>query len=100
MPRKQTAAPEKSPVHKESAPLRKSSDRETRQTTLSPESTRVYEAVIDRAIQVIGDEERAMRWMGTPVPALDYATPISRLHDSQGQADVLRVLTQLEHGVL
>jgi RNA polymerase sigma factor (sigma-70 family) len=58
------------------------------------------EEVINRAVEVIGDEEQAMRWLGTPVRALDYATPISRLHDSEGQAQVLRVLSQLEHGVL
>jgi putative toxin-antitoxin system antitoxin component (TIGR02293 family) len=58
------------------------------------------EEVVNRAIEVIGDEEQAMRWLGTPVRALDYATPISRLHDSEGQAQVLRVLSQLEHGVL
>ena len=58
------------------------------------------EAVINRVVEVIGDEEQAMRWLGSPVRALNYATPISRLHDPQGQAAVLRVLTQLEHGVL
>ena len=57
-------------------------------------------AVIERAVEVIGDRQEAMRWLGTPVPALNYATPISRLNDAYGQADVLRVLTQLEHGVL
>jgi putative toxin-antitoxin system antitoxin component (TIGR02293 family) len=56
--------------------------------------------VISRAIQVIGDEQTAMRWLGTPVSAFDYATPISLLTDSEGQAAVLRVLTQVEHGVL
>lgn len=58
------------------------------------------EAVITRATEVIGDEQAAMRWLGTPVRALDYATPISRLNDPEGQAAVLNVLTQLEHGVL
>jgi hypothetical protein len=58
------------------------------------------EAIINRAIEVIGDEQQAMRWLGTPVRALDYATPISLLHDAPGQSQVLRVLTQLEHGVL
>lgn len=56
--------------------------------------------VITRAIEVIGDEQEALRWLGTPVRALDYATPISRLNDLEGQAAVLNVLTQLEHGVL
>jgi hypothetical protein len=58
------------------------------------------EAVIERAVEVIGDRAQAMRWLGTPVRALNYATPISRLHEPQGQDDVLRVLVQLEHGVL
>ena len=62
--------------------------------------SRAREAVINRAIEVIGDEQVALRWLGTPVRALDYATPISRLNDPEEQAIVLNVLTQLEHGVL
>ncbi len=56
--------------------------------------------VIQRVIDVIGDQEEAMRWLGTPVRALDYATPISCLYDASGRERVLSVLTQLEHGVL
>jgi putative toxin-antitoxin system antitoxin component (TIGR02293 family) len=58
------------------------------------------ETVICRAIEVIGDEKEAMRWLGTPVPALGYSTPISLLINPEGQTAVLNVLTQLEHGVL
>lgn len=58
------------------------------------------ETVINRAIDVIGDKKIAMRWLGTPVPALDYATPVSLLDDVEGQSAVLNVLTKLEHGVL
>ena len=58
------------------------------------------ETVICRAIEVIGDGKEAMRWLGTPVPALGYATPISLLDNLKGQTAVLNVLTQLEHGVL
>jgi len=68
-------------------------------STQRPRS-RDREAVINRAVEVIGDAQDAMRWLGTPVRALDYATPISRLNDSEGQTAVLNVLTQLEHGVL
>ncbi|MBZ5622218.1 MAG: MbcA/ParS/Xre antitoxin family protein [Acidobacteriia bacterium] len=57
------------------------------------------EVVINRAIEVIGDKEEAMRWLGMPVRALGYATPISRLNDRDGQTAVLDVLDQLEHGV-
>jgi putative toxin-antitoxin system antitoxin component (TIGR02293 family) len=56
--------------------------------------------IIRRAIEVIGDREEAMRWLGTPVRALDYATPISCIHDPISRQKVLSVLTQLEHGVL
>jgi hypothetical protein len=58
------------------------------------------ESVLARATTVIGTRERATRWLGTPVRALDYATPISRLHDAEGTEEVLAVLDQLEHGVL
>lgn len=58
------------------------------------------EPVIQQAIRVIGSREDAMRWLGTPVRALGFATPISRLHDSAGKDQVLSVLTNLEHGVL
>jgi uncharacterized protein (DUF2384 family) len=58
------------------------------------------EPIVRRVIEVIGDRDDAMRWLGTPVRALDYATPISRLHDPESREQVLSVLTQLEHGVL
>lgn len=32
-------------------------------------------SVLDRAVEVIGARSEAMRWMGTPVRVLDYATP-------------------------
>jgi putative toxin-antitoxin system antitoxin component (TIGR02293 family) len=56
--------------------------------------------VFRRATEVIGSDAEAMRWMGTPVRDLDYATPISLLHDSQGLQSVLSLLGRLEHGVL
>lgn len=58
------------------------------------------EPIVQRAVEVIGGPEEAMRWLGTPVRALGYATPVSRLHDPTGRAQVLSVLAQLEHGVL
>ena len=57
-------------------------------------------AVIRRTVEVIGDRSSAMRWLGTPVRALNYATPISLLHDPDGRDAVLSVLGRLEHGVL
>jgi putative toxin-antitoxin system antitoxin component (TIGR02293 family) len=57
-------------------------------------------AIIARATEVIGDKRAALRWMGTPVRALDYATPISLLNNQAGRNAVLGVLTRIEHGVL
>ncbi len=57
------------------------------------------DSVLERAIEVIGSKEAAMRWLGTPVRALGYATPISRLASSQGQEEVRMILGRLEYGV-
>ncbi|MGA2249766.1 antitoxin Xre/MbcA/ParS toxin-binding domain-containing protein [Terracidiphilus sp.] len=59
----------------------------------------VQSAVIRRAIEVIGDQPAAMCWLGTPVRALNYATPISLMHDANGRERVLAVLGRIEHGV-
>ena len=57
-------------------------------------------SVLHRAAEVLGDRSNAMRWLGTPVHALNYATPISLLHDSKGREEVLTLLGRLEYGVL
>ncbi len=58
------------------------------------------DSVLSRAVEVIGDAGEAMRWMGTPVRALGYATPVSLLGTEEGASSVLAVLSKLEHGVL
>lgn len=57
-------------------------------------------AVIERATEVIGNRDRALRWMGTPVQALNYATPVSLLGSKKGRNAILATLHNLEHGVL
>ena len=57
------------------------------------------DGVIERAAEVLGDREKALRWLGTPVRALDYATPISLLSDPAGKERVLTILTRMEHGI-
>jgi putative toxin-antitoxin system antitoxin component (TIGR02293 family) len=59
----------------------------------------VLDSVIVRTTEVIGDPDEAMRWLGTPVRALEYATPISVLGTSEGTECVEDVLGQMEHGV-
>ena len=58
------------------------------------------DAVIERAVEVIGNQDFAMRWLGTPVPALNYATPISLLANPRGRGEVMAALNRLEHGVM
>lgn len=58
------------------------------------------DAILAEAIAVIGDKAEAMRWMGTPVRALDYATPVSLIHTAKGRKAISTVLSRLEHGVL
>jgi putative toxin-antitoxin system antitoxin component (TIGR02293 family) len=70
-------------------------------TNLPPTSKQsVLERVLERAIEVIGTREDALRWLGTPVRALNYATPISLLLDDAGADQVLAILTNLENGIL
>jgi uncharacterized protein (DUF2384 family) len=57
------------------------------------------DAIIDRATEVIGDRQEAMRWLGTPVCGLDFATPISLLGTEEGQIRVTDILGQMEHGI-
>ena len=56
-------------------------------------------SIIERATEVIGDRQEAMRWLGTPVRGLDYATPISLLATDEGAQRVSDILGQIEHGV-
>lgn len=58
------------------------------------------QAVFVRAVEVLGNREKAERWMDTPVRALDYATPNSMLDSSAGCETVPTVLDRLESFVL
>jgi putative toxin-antitoxin system antitoxin component (TIGR02293 family) len=55
--------------------------------------------ILQRAVEVIGDREQALRWFGTPVRALNFHTPVSQLATRQGKEAVESVLTRLENGV-
>jgi hypothetical protein len=54
---------------------------------------------IDRVTLVVGDRETALRSMGTPAQALDYATPISLLNTDDCFGRVTNVLEQLRHWI-
>jgi hypothetical protein len=66
---------------------------------MKQEDAEQREKVLFRAIEVIEDKERALRWMGTPVRGLGFATPVSLLGTAKGRGEVLKILDQLEHGV-
>ena len=57
------------------------------------------EFIIARAAEVIGDRDKALRWLGTPVRGLDFATPISLLGTEEGARRVDTILGQMEHGI-
>jgi hypothetical protein len=60
---------------------------------------KAIDEMIARAAGVLGSREEGMRWLGTPVRGLDFATPISLLGTPEGVERVNDVLGQIEHGV-
>jgi putative toxin-antitoxin system antitoxin component (TIGR02293 family) len=67
---------------------------------MQPAQTRQFDEVVERATEVLENRQKALRWLGTPVRALEYATPISLLHSPEGQRAVLEVLDRIEYGVI
>jgi hypothetical protein len=59
----------------------------------------VIDEMIAKATEVIGSRDEAMRWLGTPVRALNFATPISILGTKDGVGRVNDVLGQMEYGI-
>lgn len=64
------------------------------------ETVESIDAIVERAVDVIGDRDEALRWLGTPVRALEYATPVSLLSTAEGQHLVLTALSKLSHGIV
>jgi len=53
--------------------------------------------VVAAAKEVFGPD-RGLRWLGTPVPALNYATPISLADTPAGRLEIHNALVNLAHG--
>lgn len=68
-------------------------------TAFLPQETENFRGMMARASEVLGSRDEAMRWLGTPIPALGLATPISILATNEGVQRINDVLTQMEHGV-
>jgi putative toxin-antitoxin system antitoxin component (TIGR02293 family) len=62
-------------------------------------STESLVDVTARAIEVLGTREKALRWLKTPVRALDDQTPLSLLGNPDGVVRVEDALGRIEHGV-
>jgi hypothetical protein len=52
-----------------------------------------------RATEVFGSSDKAMRWLETPVPSLDFRTPLSLLSSPEGMAEIEDTLGAIEHGI-
>ncbi len=65
------------------------------------ESERVFRiaALYDRAIEVLGDQERARAWFKEPKKALGMKTPLQYADTEPGAREVENLLGRLEYGV-
>lgn len=56
-------------------------------------------SLINRAKEVLGDEESAQHWLSTPKKALGGQIPIEVAKTKEGLESVYALLTRIEHGV-
>ena len=57
-------------------------------------------AVLERAMEVFGNEMKARGWFLKQVPALGHHTPYSFLDKPETRQEILDVLTRVEEGAL
>lgn len=59
------------------------------------------EIIWARAIEVFANQEKAQRWMQTPLPILNGSTPeqYSLSGDKEKQREVLTILGQIDYGI-
>ena|ERR1041385_3211226 len=65
------------------------------------ESERLWELaqLLFRATDVFDDEKEAVRWLKSPIRALDDHTPLDYAHTAVGIREVENVLGRIEHGI-
>jgi putative toxin-antitoxin system antitoxin component (TIGR02293 family) len=56
-------------------------------------------AVTEQAIEVLGSQDAAERWLATPALGLNRRRPIDLLQSSEGAKLVKTLLTRMDHGV-
>ena len=59
----------------------------------------VLAVLYDRAIEVLGDQERARAWFKEPVKALGMKTPLQYADTEPGAREVENLLGRLEYGI-
>ena len=55
--------------------------------------------VLNQATDVLGSQEAAERWLGSPAIGLDQRVPIDLLQSSEGTAMVKTLLSRMDYGV-
>lgn len=58
-----------------------------------------YKIVFEKAFEVLGDNDSVEKWLTSPVPALNYAIPITLIDTDDGFKQVMNTLLSIEHGV-
>ena len=56
-------------------------------------------SALTRAVEVLGSEQDAQRWMRGPILSLNNQRPCDLLKMASGAKEVLNVLNAIEHGV-
>jgi putative toxin-antitoxin system antitoxin component (TIGR02293 family) len=52
-----------------------------------------------RAVEVLGNSDKALRWLNTPIRSLGDQTPVSLLDNPEGIVRVEDALGRIEHGI-
>lgn len=55
--------------------------------------------IVEKATEVFGSRDEALRWLNRPAMALDQRAPMSMMQTYEGRLRVKTLLTQLEYCV-
>lgn len=59
----------------------------------------IPEELIKLAAAILGNQEKAVRWLNKPNRSLSGDTPISRLNTEEGSERIKKILYRIEHGL-
>jgi uncharacterized protein (DUF2384 family) len=65
----------------------------------APHSATQRDSILRLAERVLGDPEKAARWLNKPASVLAGETPASRLDSEEGVRRVTELLGQIAHGM-